>query len=73
MWFVMNNIDLHSIEWELIMFINIRVLRLHITVWKSSLTVNELLIAYLNEEEFIMVIELRVVQFGLKSYARFQN
>ena len=25
MWFVMNNINLHSIKWELIIFINIRV------------------------------------------------
>ena len=37
MWFVTNNIDSHSIEWELIMFINIRVLRLRSTDWKSSL------------------------------------
>ena len=37
MWFVTNNIDSHSIEWELIMFINIRVLRLRCTDWKSSL------------------------------------
>ena len=37
MWFVTNNIDLHSVEWERIMFINIRVLRLHSTNWKSSL------------------------------------
>ena len=28
MWFSTNNIDLHSIEWELTMFINIRVLKL---------------------------------------------
>ena len=31
MWFVTNNIDLHSIEWELVMFMNIRVLRLRST------------------------------------------
>ena len=30
MWFIANNIDLHSIEWELIIFIDIRVLRLSI-------------------------------------------
>ena len=35
--FVTNNIDSHSIEWELIMLINIRVLRLRSTDWKSSL------------------------------------
>ena len=38
MWFVTNNINLHSIEWELIMFINIRAKRLHSMDWKSSLT-----------------------------------
>ena len=37
MWFIMNIIDSHSIEWEVIMFINIRVPRLHSTDWKSSL------------------------------------
>ena len=36
MWFKINNIDLHSIEWELIIFINIRVLRLCSTDWKLS-------------------------------------
>ena len=39
----MNNIDSHSIEWELIMFIKIRVLRLHSTDWKSSLIGSNLL------------------------------
>ena len=34
-WFVTNNIDLHSIEWDLRMFINIRMLRLRSTEWKS--------------------------------------
>ena len=38
MWFVTNNIDLHSIESEVTMFINIRVLRLRGTDWKSSLS-----------------------------------
>ena len=37
MWLVTNNIDSYSIEWELITFINIRVLRLRNTDWKSSL------------------------------------
>ena len=37
MWFETSNIDSHSIEWELTMFINIRVLRLRITDWKLSL------------------------------------
>ena len=37
MWFLTNNIDSQSTEWELIMFINIRVLRLCSTDWKSSL------------------------------------
>ena len=39
MWFVTDNINSHSIEWELIMFINIKVLRLHSTDWKSPLIV----------------------------------
>ena len=39
MCFIMSNIDLHSIEWELLTFINIRVARLRSTDWKSSLTV----------------------------------
>ena len=38
MWFVTNNIDSHSIEWELVMFINIRVLRLRSTDWTWSHT-----------------------------------
>ena len=37
MWFVMNNIDSHSIEWGLVIFINIRLLRLYSTDWKSSI------------------------------------
>ena len=36
MWFLTNNIDSHSIECALIMFINIRVLRLRSTDCKSS-------------------------------------
>ena len=37
MWFAMNNINSHSIQSELVMFINIRVLRLQgSTEWKSS-------------------------------------
>ena len=39
MWFVANNIDSHSIEWELIMFINIKLLRLRSTDWESSVRV----------------------------------
>ena len=38
MWFVKNNIDSYSIDRKLIMFINIRVLRLRSRAWKSSLT-----------------------------------
>ena len=34
--FVTNNIDSRSIEWELTMLLNIRVLRLRSTNWKSS-------------------------------------
>ena len=43
MWLVKNNIDSHSIEWELIMFINIRLLRLRSMDWKSSLSYHKLL------------------------------
>ena len=45
----MGNIDPHFIEWELTMFINIRVLRLCSMDWKSSLNValNSLKIAML--------------------------
>ena len=39
MCFVMNNIDSHSIEWELTVFINNGVLRLRSTDWKSSLMI----------------------------------
>ena len=35
MWLVTNNIDLHSIEWE-VMFVDIRVRRLRSMNWKSS-------------------------------------
>ena len=38
MWFVTTNIDSHSIEWVLTMFVNIRVLRLRSMDWKSSLS-----------------------------------
>ena len=37
MWIITSKIKSHSIEGELIMFINIRVLRLRSTDWKSSL------------------------------------
>ena len=36
MWFLTNNIDSQSIEWELTMFINNNVLRLRSKEWKSS-------------------------------------
>ena len=35
--FIMNDIDLHSFEWRIFMFINIKVPRLRSTDWKSSL------------------------------------
>lgn len=37
MWFIVNNIDSHPIKWELVIFINVRVLRLGSADWRSSL------------------------------------
>ena len=46
MWVVTNNIDSHPMDWELIMFINVKVLRLRSTNWKSSLMTTFLLFPF---------------------------
>ena len=59
MWFVTNNTDLHSIEWELIMFMNIRVLRLCSTDWKLSLMSHSgCLIIYLGVEKIKLEVKV---------------
>ena len=71
MWFVTNNIDSQSIEWELIMFKNIRVLRLCSTDWKSSLNSDVIYQTKMN----IRLIDLKQTRLnliqGFQDYASF--